>query len=769
MAKTAKERALIKNWLNSASGPALLLLAVGAYALFHRGAPAPLPADAAPDLFSASRAAKHLQIIAKEPHPTGSRANKRVRDHLFATFQAMRLETEIQSAVVHQPGRRITRVGYVDNVIARIEGRDPRQAIVLSAHYDSAPNSPGANDDGVGVAALLETARALSAGPRPRNDIIIALVDGEESGLFGARVFAQSHPWAKKAALAMNFEGRGALGPMRMFETSSGNDWLIREYARAAPRPSATSLAYEVYRRLKFDTDLTEYRAAGLQGLNFSHIGRPNHYHTSIDNLDSVRLDVLQHHGATALSLARHFGDLAIPEPSAGNRVFFNAPPFGLFHYSERLAIPLFILLALGFLAAIWLGLRRGRLTAFGLTAGLAASLAGLILIPIVVNALWKLINVIHPHYASHASGHPYRSFYYFAGFVALSVALFTALQGFWAKRIKPENLGVAALAWLLLLAGWTAFALKGASGLFLWPALFPVAAVVWRFASPSDQWPPNRRAWLAASAGTPALLIVLPTATGFFWAVTVDFLFAEAMLVLLALGAWAAPLAGMGPKTRRSLAGLLALAALIAFVTAGVLNARFDADHPQLSGLFYLADRDSNQAWWLSGDAAPSDWNAQLLGPEPARAPAPEALAFQGSFLQNTAPMSRITAPKAEVLEDREEQGERRLRLRLYPNSGAVNLRVALTQRSDLIAAEVDGAPIDPDWRRLDCYGPPRSGVVLSLRAPAGAPIHLSLANVRFGLPPDLNIPPRPKDVIGPNRYKWFQNASIVRASYSF
>ena len=63
---------------------------------------------------------------------------------------------------------------------------------------------PGVSDDGAGVAAVLEIARALKSLPRTRHSIVILIDDGEEAGLLGARAFVDSHPWAKDIAAAIN-------------------------------------------------------------------------------------------------------------------------------------------------------------------------------------------------------------------------------------------------------------------------------------------------------------------------------------------------------------------------------------------------------------------------------------------------------------------------------------------------------------------------------------------------------------------------------------
>ena len=63
-------------------------------------------------------------------------------------------------------------------------------AVVLSAHWDTVPTSPGTNDNGSGVVALLEIARILS-GSKPKNSIIFAFFDKEEVGCEGSKAFVQ--------------------------------------------------------------------------------------------------------------------------------------------------------------------------------------------------------------------------------------------------------------------------------------------------------------------------------------------------------------------------------------------------------------------------------------------------------------------------------------------------------------------------------------------------------------------------------------------------
>jgi Peptidase family M28 len=88
----------------------------------------------------------------------------------------------------------------LSSVIATLHGDDPKRGtIVISSHYDSRNSdgndakldAPGADDDGSGVAALLEAARILARTHFPAT-IVFACFDGEEQGLLGSDLFAKA-------------------------------------------------------------------------------------------------------------------------------------------------------------------------------------------------------------------------------------------------------------------------------------------------------------------------------------------------------------------------------------------------------------------------------------------------------------------------------------------------------------------------------------------------------------------------------------------------
>ncbi len=75
------------------------------------------------------------------------------------------------------------------SIIAELPGSQTGPVIMLGAHLDSVLDGPGINDDGSGVAALLEIARALG-GTRPQATVRLAFWSGEELGLHGSYRYA---------------------------------------------------------------------------------------------------------------------------------------------------------------------------------------------------------------------------------------------------------------------------------------------------------------------------------------------------------------------------------------------------------------------------------------------------------------------------------------------------------------------------------------------------------------------------------------------------
>ena len=101
----------------------------------------------------------------------------------------------------------------VSDTIAEIRGSDhPEQVIIVSGHLDSwdGPGTQGAQDNGVGSATTLETARILTAaGVKPKRTIRFCLWTGEEEGLLGSRGYVKALSDEEKANISAVFVDDG--------------------------------------------------------------------------------------------------------------------------------------------------------------------------------------------------------------------------------------------------------------------------------------------------------------------------------------------------------------------------------------------------------------------------------------------------------------------------------------------------------------------------------------------------------------------------------
>lgn len=123
-----------------------------------------------------------------------------------------RLTAAIDYFTVKADGKRILKDSQLANVMATLKGTDPTddRVLIISGHLDSRvsdvmnikDDAPGANDDGSGVAAMMEIAKIMSRRSFPCTIIFVA-VTGEEQGLYGAKHLAELAKEAKWNIIAM--------------------------------------------------------------------------------------------------------------------------------------------------------------------------------------------------------------------------------------------------------------------------------------------------------------------------------------------------------------------------------------------------------------------------------------------------------------------------------------------------------------------------------------------------------------------------------------
>jgi Peptidase family M28 len=795
---------------------AFLFLAATAWvSVALAGPPGAVPESAPASAFSSARALRHVRAFARKAHPTGSEEIERVRRYILDELSSLGVSAEVESVEVVP---RQAASGFpvpaarVQNVVARVPGTaGGGKALMLAAHYDSVPTGPGASDDGAGVAALLETIRALKSGPPLRNDLIFVFTDAEELGLLGARGFAGQNPLMKSVALVLNFEARGAGGPSMMFETSEGNGALIRELA-ATPHPVANSLMYAVYKRLPNDTDMTVFKGAGAAGLNFAYTDRITSYHTALDNADELDERSLQHHGSYALSLARRFGDLDLDNLKSRDAVYFN--PLGpvLIHYSEAWVTPLTVLVCLLFAVVLFVGLKRRRLSIAGIAAGVVAFALAAVLPVLLTTAVWRAARGLHAGYALLPWRTPYDIWPYALGFVLLTVAAFAAVYALLFRETNAASLSAGALlCWLALLILTTALLSPG-SFLFAWPLLFALAAFAALVFARDDGFESPKGLTLAALAAAPGVCLFAPLVWMFFFLLGLDPGGPFMLLVVLLCGLVVPHFRALTFRRRWLLPALAALAAC-GLVAVGLARTGFDARHKKTDSVFYLLDSDTQRARWLSTDAAPDEWTSQFIPADAGR----ESLAGVFPWMRQQvraaeAPAAQLPAPDVQVLEDRAEGDVRTLRLRLTSARRAPMLLFYVEPASDIRRASLDGQTLldespraesktpraegetqraagdsshvagdssraavgasraESDARaslRVSFAAPPPEGLELLLETRAGARVRLTVEDLSYGLPelPGQTLRPRPADAMPVPSYRTSDTTVVRRA----
>lgn len=788
---------------NAATSLAALLF-LGALAwlsIWLAGPPRVVPESAAASEFSAARALRHVRAIAERPHPTGSEESERVRGYILGELAALGVGAEVEAVEVvprAASAGSFVSAARVQNILARVPGTEPGgKALMLAAHYDSVPTGPGASDDGAGVAALLETLRALKSGPPLRNDLLLLFTDGEELGLLGARGFAEQNPSLKGAAVVLNFEARGAGGPSLMFETSDGNGALIGELAAAAPHPVANSLMYAVYKRLPNDTDMTVFKGAGAAGLNFAYANRITSYHTALDNAEEMDERSLQHHGSYALSLARRFGNLDLNNLKSRDAVYFNALGPVLIHYSEAWVVPLTATLCLLFAFALFVGLKRRRLSLAGVAAGVAAFALAAFVSASLTTAAWRAARALHAGYAQLPFRTPYDIWPYALGFVLLTVAAFAAVYALLFRKTSAANLAAGALlGWLALLILTTALLPPG-SFLFAWPLLFALAAFAALVASGERSFGPAKSSavsetskgftgfesvrglTLAALAAAPAVCLFAPLVWMFFFMLGLNLAGPFMLLVVLLCGLLVPHFRALTSRRCWLLPSLAALAAC-GLVVFGLSRAGFDARHRKTDSVFYLLDSDARRAHWLSTDAAPDEWTSQFVPAGAGKASLAELFPWMRQQVRGTdAPAAQLPAPDVRVLEDRTEGDTRTLRLRLTSARRAPMLLLYVAPEAGLRRAALEGQTLleetpqgngevprasgetprgaggvlraAGDGLRVSFAALPPEGLELLLETRAGAPARINVADLSYGLPelPGQTFRPRSADAM--------------------
>lgn len=732
----------------SARGARRILLAVAVLAavfllsVWGSRPPAPKPADAPATEFSAGRARLVLNRLVGDgvPHPSGSAANDAVRARILSELEQLAYKPEVQTGFACDE---YGSCGTAKNVVARLDGAESGDAVLLAAHYDSVAAGPGASDDGAGTATALEIARALKLLPQPRHSIILLIDDGEEAGLLGARVFVDRHPWAREVRAVVNVDTRGTSGPSLMFETGSANEWIVRLYAKHARHPATSSLFYTVYKQIPNDTDFTVFKAAGYQGANFAFIGNVVHYHTPLDNFENGSPASLQHDGDNALPMILALANSDLANPPQKEAVFFDVFEHWTIWWPASWTLAMSLVSATLLLLEIGWLIYKKRLTARAYLWGLLGWLA----IVIIAGAIgWILQVLIRKTGATPVEwvAHPLPLQ---IAFWALGLAVVSILGLMFGRWTGSVGLWAGVWTWWALLSVVISWQMPGLSYLFLVPSI------------------------VAAIAGLPFALRTGEAAGGIGWVAIVPMAaaailgFAPLLILYDGLGtrilAGIALLAGfilspLGPicaesqnvrgLARIALPGAAVMATVLAAFTSIVVPA-YSAKAPERVNLEYWQDGDSGKSLWMIHAAsgrlqdpiqAATNFHRMDKGPFP--------WSSSPIFLADAPSLGDLAAPTFTILESTPAGEKRSYRALLRSERGAPDASVMFPPDAGIDSVRMEGEPVQTEtdrvrqylngWSYYDCPTMPTKGVEISFTLPAGKPVEVYALDETYGVP---------------------------------
>jgi Zn-dependent M28 family amino/carboxypeptidase len=193
------------------------------------------------------------------------------------------------------------RRSYTWNVVGRLTGSNAvaaEDAVVLSAHIDHVGSRGtegdtiynGADDDASGTVAVMELARALARGPRPRRTIVFALFGSEERGGHGAAYFVGLPVVPLNRIVAdLQFEMIGrpdaAVEPETLwltgYERSNLGPALAARGARLVADPHPEQNFFQ-------RSDNIRFARAGVVAHTVSSFGLHEDYHRPSDEIDTI-------------------------------------------------------------------------------------------------------------------------------------------------------------------------------------------------------------------------------------------------------------------------------------------------------------------------------------------------------------------------------------------------------------------------------------------------------------------------------------------------
>ena len=638
--------------------------------------PSPKGMDTPENQFSAVRAHNLLKSLLREnkPHPVGSDLNRTIKERLKEELN--RLEIEHQEQKTWACATRFASCAEVENLIAIIPGETKSPYLALMAHYDSVPMAPGAGDDGAGVVAILEAARALKLEAPFKHPIMLILTDAEEIGLVGAEAFFNQNPLANEVGIVINIEGSGSSGSSLILRTSKNNELLIKSYSGESSSPYGFSFIKEVFKRMPNDTDFSVVNRANIAGIDFAFAGERNHYHTPNDTVDNIDLRTIQHHGENILPLSRKLA--SIDWEDMGDEFIYGGEIYGVWtQWKSSSSLILCILSTLLLILAIY----KSKIN-------VKKAAVGTLLSPVIVTTT-VLSGFIGFYLLSFLSGKviswpgiewPYR-------LLLIGSTSLGGLIGIFVARKFVNQIEMIFGAWLfwLFLTFVVTFYLPDAANTFIIPVIFASSLLLISAFIKED----SRSIFLLLT-----LVMALPTSLGLIFSLeqSQGYKLVEALLPFAGLYALIISpfLFSLNIKSTNLYIGLVTFSALM----IGSYINLYTENRPQHVNIYFYEDLDSDQSYFqLSSQEPLIEPLLSYINEEKAKALVP----FSGEYLSENWAKSTSTKWKGPSIEKMEIDENKSVKLKLKSNRSASRMVLLLPKDSGLRSFNLGSVEIEP------------------------------------------------------------------------
>lgn len=237
--------------------------------------------------------------------PTGTAAEARAAAYLEKELTSWGYQVQLQTVPLPDGGASA-------NVVALPDGLDParQRHLLVGAHYDTVPTSPGANDNASGVAVLLEVARTLNARPA-RLPVVFVAFGGEEGrpgpkhlSLAGSLHYTEAMSEAERRNLAamLNLDmighGDAVLSTMRI-NMKKGMHRRLLSLAGRLGVPAREHFTPQV-------SDSVPFASHGIE-TGWLWTGVESAYHSPKDTVEKITPESLDWTGRLALAVIRSY------------------------------------------------------------------------------------------------------------------------------------------------------------------------------------------------------------------------------------------------------------------------------------------------------------------------------------------------------------------------------------------------------------------------------------------------------------------------------